>query len=120
MTEPAQHPPQTRGYAAAALVVHHDLHGVIDPPGGEAASGEFDRRQRMPPGDAGHDRAGQIFIEMGVECAGDVLVPVVAPAALGIGQREAAVEDRPVGIVKVQRQFVCGDQGCVGHESIVQ
>ena len=74
----------------------------------------------MPTGDAGNGGAGKVFIEMGVDRAGDVLVQVVAAAALGLGQRETAVADHPVGISEMQRQFVCGDQGCVGHESIVQ
>ncbi len=115
VAQPAEHPPQPRRDASAKVVVGHHLHACIDAPGRERLRECLYVGQRVAAGDAGDDEAGEVVVEMGIDRAGEVRLPVGATASLRVGQREAAIDDGPVGVVEVGAQVGRGQEGGVGH-----
>ena len=109
VADPAQHPPHACGHTAAAVVIQRDLGLVADAQACDGTGKERCIRQGMAAGAAWHDRPGHVFVQMGVDCAGDVAASVGAAAGAGVAQVEAAINDAQVGCDRV---ICCSDSFC--------
>ncbi|MCO5213348.1 MAG: hypothetical protein M9936_26900 [Caldilinea sp.] len=105
MPQPAQHPPQPARVHTARIVVDDHLHAIADAPRRERSHEGIDRRQRVAPALARLDRAGEILVQVGIDGAGNVRGQIVAAPLGWIGQGKAAVDDGPIRIVDVGRNF---------------
>jgi hypothetical protein len=92
MTDPAEHPPQTRSNRTTLIVVGDNRCAAVDtePPKGHGEC--FGRRQRVA---AFFRMCGtcEIFVQMGIDRAGNVTEPPCSPACVGLEQVESAVDD---------------------------
>jgi len=70
-------------------------------------------------GRARDDGTGEVFLQVGVDRLGNVRVLVLAPAVTGVGERKAAVDDHPVGIVEVGEHFFGGHKRGEGHIGVI-
>ncbi|MOA00031.1 hypothetical protein D3C78_1193750 [compost metagenome] len=69
----------------------------------------------MAAGDALDHRAGQVLLQIGIKCAGDVVLQMDAGAVAGIVEGEAAVEDHQVGVLQAGSQMLRAEQVGEGH-----
>ena len=86
---------------------------ILDPPA------LVKSRKHMAAG-ARADRAGQVFVEMGVARTGDAPLGKGLPSVTRIAQAEAAVEHHPVGVVEVGRERFGADEGVGEHGEAVR
>ena len=94
VTEPAQHPPQTRGEHAGVLIVDDDLLRGVDADAAEQLCGGLRRGQRVTSVRAVL-RAGQILVDMQERRTGYVrLLKFIGAPSLRLHQVVAHVEQR--------------------------
>ena len=114
MTHPAQHPPQTRGVAAAACIVGHDLRAIVDAEGAEPQGERDGMGQRMPSVPAVL-RSGEVFVKVQEARARDVGLRVGLPPGLVVQQVVAAIAHDPGRIIEMQGELVYADERCEVH-----
>jgi hypothetical protein len=73
----------------------------------------------MPTRLARYDLAGQVVVEVRIQCARDMRLLIGAPSVLEVLKLEAAVYDRPIGIVQMPVEFVGRDERGIGHCSSI-
>jgi hypothetical protein len=95
--QPAQHPPQAHGEAAAAVVVHDDLAAGRDA-APVHARGEIGEGRQGVAAVLPRLRAREILVQVHEEGAGDVARLPELAALVGVREVVARVEDDPVGI----------------------
>ena len=99
----------------------YDLERTIvrAPFAGRVRSKRVDVGQRMPTGPPWNDGSGEVVIEMGVECSGDMRVEIVTSAAFGVAQGKPAIHDNAIAGRELRGKIVNRDQGRVVHRGIV-
>jgi hypothetical protein len=107
--QPAQQPPQAAGDAAEAVVVDHDLLGLIHAPQPQLVRKGLGVWQGMAAA-CGRGGTGEILLQVGVAGAGDVIAEVGCATGFGIGEREAAVQDDPGRVLQAGRELVWCDE----------
>src|SRR5262249_47894544 len=111
VSKPAQQPPQSRRVGTAFLVVGDHLDACIDTETPERCRQGRRCGQRMATG-ARRAFSGQVAIEVHIERPWDVSGGIGTCTPLGSGKLEAAIDDRPVGVVEVDHQLRRFEQRC--------
>lgn len=96
MAHVLQHPPQPTGYGPAGVVVDYHLGSGGDAKAGENLGQTRRGRQRMAAM-VGTGCATQIIVKMGILCAWNVALQVIAESCAGVTQIITTVDDYPVG-----------------------
>jgi hypothetical protein len=118
VAEPAEHPPKTRGDRSAALVVGDDPVAGLNPPNAERRSETLAIRQRVSAFVRAR-AAREIVVEMRVARAGNVAAVVRCFSGFRSRQREAAIDDDPIGAVELARQRSNVNEWIRCHRAIV-
>ena len=117
MAGPAQHPPGAHRHCAKTVVIDNDLLVDADAPGADF----FGEILRVGQGVAARrfgDRRGQVFIQMDVTRAGNVILQIGLTPGIGIGQGEAAIKHDPVRVIQMLSQIFSANDSVYEHMSV--
>lgn len=114
VSQPAQQPPQSRSYRAAARVVRNHLRIRSDTPLPQPGNQLIRIRQGMPPGVGPHGR-GKIAVKMCVDGSRNVRLPPGKLAGIGTRKVKPAVDNSHTGFAQVFVQGLGSDQ-CSKHD----